>query len=155
MEATVVFIFSEKREKAPASTSFFDAPLSSDGAQSLSFVCMRGRDGAEEKATFFRLPSVQNIHVVLSACRSGREIYGRKLAPLFLSLSGFIFIFDHCGFGCRQEMSVSRKSSQSLLDLSGIMNRSYSGSSICTFTLSDNSLAQSQMKNMSDVSDKQ
>lgn len=53
MEATVVFIFSGKREKAPASTSLFDAGLSSGGAQSLPFVCMRGRDGAEEKTQLF------------------------------------------------------------------------------------------------------
>lgn len=61
MEPTVVFIFSGKREKAPASTSFFDAGLSSDGAQSLPFVCTRGRE------LFVRLSSVQNIHTFLSA----------------------------------------------------------------------------------------
>lgn len=53
MKPTVVFIFSGKREKAPASTSFFDAGLSSDGAQSLPFVCTQGRDGAEEKTQLF------------------------------------------------------------------------------------------------------
>lgn len=58
-----MFIFSGKREKAPASTSFLDARLSCGGAQSLPFVCLRGRDGAEEKTQlFFRLPSAQNIH---------------------------------------------------------------------------------------------
>lgn len=58
-----MFIFSGKWEKAPASTSFSDARLSCGRAQSLPFVCPRGRDGAEEKTQlFFRLPSIRNIH---------------------------------------------------------------------------------------------
>lgn len=49
-----MFLFSGKREKAPASTSFFNAHLSSDGAQCLPFVCMRGAGELRKKHNFFQ-----------------------------------------------------------------------------------------------------